>query len=151
MERNRLVQELHNKRIIIDGKHVFLENSPFCPNLQPEVGVSQVADNPNKIHTTKEQAQASAQLKTDLLGKIEIGENVPEGIKNKLNAIHIKYGSVFDGDLKDGYNGFSGNFDVNFNFKGGIPPTPGVDLCSKGPMFRGSYVPSFFEKETILD
>ena len=42
MERNRLVQELHNKRIIIDGRHVFLENSPFCPNLQPEVGVSQV-------------------------------------------------------------------------------------------------------------
>ena len=100
MERNRLVQELHNKRIIIDGKYVFLENSPFCPNLQPEVGVSQVADNPS--HPTEEQAQASARLKTDLLGKIEIGENVPEEIKNKLKAIHIKYGSVFDGGLKDG-------------------------------------------------
>ena len=23
---------------------------------------------------------------------------------------------------------------------------PGVYLCSEGPMFRGSYVPSFFEK-----
>ena len=89
MERNRLVQELHNRRIIIDGKHVFLENSPFCPNLQPEVGVSQVADSLNEIHSTKESAQTSPQLKKELLGKIDIGENVPEGIKNKLNAIHI--------------------------------------------------------------
>ena len=32
MERNRLVQELHNKKIYlsIDGKHVFLGSSPFC-------------------------------------------------------------------------------------------------------------------------
>ena len=102
MERKRLVQELNNKRIIIDGKYVFLENSPFCPKLQPEVGVSQVADKLATIHSTEDQNQASPQLKTDLLGKIEIGENVPEEIKNKLNAIHIKYGSVFDGGLKDG-------------------------------------------------
>ena len=55
MERKRLVQELNNKRIIIDGKYVFLENSPFCPKLQPEVGVSQVVDKPATIHSTEDQ------------------------------------------------------------------------------------------------
>ena len=81
-------------------------------------------DNLNESYPTREQAQDSPQPKTDLLGKIEIGEKVPEGIENKLNAIHMKYSSVFDGDLREGYNGNSGNFDVNFNFKAGIPPTP---------------------------
>ena len=76
MERNRLVQELHNRRIIIDGKHVFLENSPFCPNLQPEVGVRQVSDAPSS-DSAKGQAQVLPHPHKDLLGKIEIGENVP--------------------------------------------------------------------------
>ena len=49
---------------------------------------------------------------------------MPDNIRNKLNATHIKHSAVFDGDLKDGYNGNSGNFDVNSNFRGGIPPTP---------------------------
>ena len=87
MERNRLVQELHNRRIIIDGKHVFLENSPFCPNLQPEVGVRRVSDAPSS-DSAEGQAQVLTHPHKDLLGKIEIGENVPDNIRNKLNEIH---------------------------------------------------------------
>ena len=44
MEHNKLVQELHNKKVIIDGKHHIMENSPFCPNLIPEVSVRLVED-----------------------------------------------------------------------------------------------------------
>ena len=32
IEENKLVQELHHNRIIIDGKHTFIEDSPFSPD-----------------------------------------------------------------------------------------------------------------------
>ena len=48
----------------------------------------------------------------------------------------MKHKNVFNGDLSGGYNGASGNFDVNFNFKGGIPPTPNYDS-----------VPSYFSNQ----
>ena len=31
MERNNIIQELNNKRIIIDRKYFIMETSPFCP------------------------------------------------------------------------------------------------------------------------
>ena len=55
---------------------------------------------------------------------IEIGSQVPKEIKEKLNSIHMANKDVFDDDLSYGYNGESGDFEVNFNFTGGIPPKP---------------------------
>ena len=99
IEQNKLVQELHNNRVIVDGKHYFLEDSPFNPQIQ-------------NISLTK---------------SICIGSNVPKHLTEKLHSIHVKHENVFDGDLSGGYNGVSGNFDVNFNFKGNIPPVPNYD------------------------
>ena len=123
MERNKLVQELHNKRIIVDAKYVFLENSRFCPNPIPTVSVKQVINDISDQKSDSTENNAT-QINKDLLTKIEVGNDVPANIKHRLNAIHVAHESVFDGNLKNGYNGYSGNFDVDFNFKGGIPPTP---------------------------
>ena len=101
IEQNKIVQELHHNRIVIDNKHYFLEDSPFRPN----VAVNNV--------NVKE--------------AIVIGEKVPKSVREKLISIHVAHENVFDGDLTEGYNGYSGNFDVDFHFKGGIPPTPNYD------------------------
>ena len=44
---------------------------------------------------------------------IGIGNDVPKHIKEKLRSIHQKHEHVFNGDLTGGYNGYTGNFDVN--------------------------------------
>ena len=41
---------------------------------------------------------------------------------NKLFAIHKQYAQVFNDDLSESYNGHSGDHDVDWEFKGGIPP-----------------------------
>ena len=97
------MQELHNKRVVVDGKHYFIENSPFRP------------DSPNIVQNV------------NLREIIHIGPDVPRHIEQKLNSIHEYHKQVFNGDLTGGYNGVSGNFDVDFNFKGGIPPAPNYD------------------------
>ena len=45
LERNKIVQELHNRRIIIEGKHYFEETSPFCPNPVPVVDTTSLTFN----------------------------------------------------------------------------------------------------------
>ena len=99
IEENKIVQELHNKRVVIDSKHYFIEDSPFRPNIQ----------------------------NIKLQESIVIGSNVPKVVREKLHSIHAAHENVFNGDLTGGYNGYSGNFEVDFNFKGGIPPTPNYD------------------------
>ena len=134
MERNKLVQELHNKRIIVDGKHIFLENSPFCPNPTPEVSVKHIDSSydhlfrrapPTDPGTTDDTLVATKlEHEEPDLHLIEIGSQVPKEIKEKLKSIHMANKDVFDDDLSYGYNGESGDFEVNFNFTGGIPPKP---------------------------
>ena len=41
--RNKIVQELHNRRIVIDGKYYIEETSEFCPNPVPEVSISSLS------------------------------------------------------------------------------------------------------------
>ena len=114
MERNQIVQELHNNRLKV-GKHYLQENSPFRPTPDPEISIANIS----KVQTVQP--------------KILIGENVPRLIREKLEIIHREHEQVFNGDLSGGYNGYSGNHTVNFNFKGGIPPTPNYD--SRPPYF----------------
>ena len=108
LESNKIIQDLHNKKVVVNNKFYFEENSSFRPD-KPSL---------QNIHSKEE----------DIL-KINIGSKVPKHIKEKLNSIHVNYKHVFNGDLSGGYNGASGNFDVNFNFKGGIPPAPNYDSC----------------------
>ena len=104
IEQNKIVQELHNNRVVIDGKHIFLEDSPYSPD---NLVVSNVNQEAKPV--------------------IALGSGLPKHICEKLHSIHVKHKNVFNGDLTGGYNGASGNFDVDFNFKGGIPPTPNYD------------------------
>ena len=41
------MQELHNRRIVIDGKFYIKETSPFCPNPIPEINVSNLSWSPS--------------------------------------------------------------------------------------------------------
>ena len=106
IEENKLVQELHNHRIVIDGKNTFIEDSPFSPDKLSMLNV-------NKTN--------------DIKSLISIGSTAPKAVIENLNSIHVKHQNVFNGDLTGGYNGAAGNYDVNFHFKGGIPPTPNYD------------------------
>ena len=60
----------------------------------------------------------------DDVHKIVIGDNVSAPSRKHLHAVHDKHSRVFDGDMKQGYNGHSGNFDVDFEWINGIPPPP---------------------------
>ena len=104
LDRNKIVQELHNQRIVIDGKYYIGETSPYCPNPIPAVSVSNLS------------------IGNVSLNKIEIGDSVPKKIRERLNSIHQYHEKVFDGDISEGYNGYSGDFQVNFNFLNDIPP-----------------------------
>ena len=43
MERNKVVQELHNKRIVVDGKFFILETPALCPNPIPDLQFSSIS------------------------------------------------------------------------------------------------------------
>ena len=58
------------------------------------------------------------------MSKIEVGESVPKGIEDRLNKDHVHHKAVFNGDLRLGYNGNSGYFDVDFDFINDLPPPP---------------------------
>ena len=150
LARNKIVQELHNRRIIINGKHYIEESSHFCPNPVPDgkvsnvsiSGVSLIPDGPNKTnlhigssHGQQEylvspnyESSISAdevsfnETPLDNTDLIEVGSTVPKKIKEALTKIHKFHHKVFNGDLKEGYNSYSGNFDVDFNFLNDIPP-----------------------------
>ena len=196
LERNKIVQELHNNRIVIDNKYYIEETSPFCPNPTPLVNVSRVQfSEPGDSleldigqHLPHQQYLVSPLYESSLSSwqpqlvkpvddkitinnmstgeqvvekdipvfkvepvkplqqflpnfddhkmdintkpvngnedykKINIDDKVPKKFKEKLMAIHVHHATVFNGDISCGYNGFSGNFDVNFNFLNDVPP-----------------------------
>ena len=67
--------------------------------------------------------QETEQVKADL-SRISIDPMVPKNIKEKLLDIHARHSKVFDDNLSEGYNGYAGDFTVDFNFlKGAIKAT----------------------------
>ena len=67
LERNKIVQELHNRRIVIDNKFYIEETSPFCPNPVPSVGVSQLSSlNLARVEFTQSQGSIKLELGHDL-------------------------------------------------------------------------------------
>ena len=116
--RNKIVQHMH-KRLMMIGDNVVLEDPPFYPG--------------NNLPFTVQQSSIPAQ---NILSKIEIGDSVPQGIRQRLDAIHATHKIVFDGDLTGGYNGESGDFDVNFDFNNDMPP----------PAHKGT-TPSYYKQD----
>ena len=121
LEDNNMIQDLKNKRVIVENKYYIMETSHLCPLAEPEPNVL------NSIpHNTADEPT----------NKIEIGPSVPKNIVQELKAIHNKHAKVFDGDISEGYNGFSGDHEVDFNFVNNIPP----------PVNRG-HIPSYSSRE----
>ena len=108
LTRNKVVQELHNNKIVIQGKYHIIESSPLCPNPLPSVQISHIKQ----------------QNKSEILDKIRIDDSVPKHLVEKLISVHMKHFKVFDGDISEGYNGHSGDFMVDFNFLNNVPPRP---------------------------
>ena len=123
MEENKIVQELSNKRIVINSKYYIMETSPMCPDPLPEINVSHSNLKPE---VEKDELEGEDVTKSDdfseRLLRIEIGPQVPKKIREKLIAIHKSHHTVFDEDISEGYNGYSGDHLVDFNFVNNIPP-----------------------------
>ena len=56
------------------------------------------------------------------INKISVDPLVPKVIRERLWDIHKRHAKVFDNDLSIGYNGYAGDFTVDFNFLNNIPP-----------------------------
>ena len=84
------------------GQKVILEDPPMYPGTNLPFRVQEVT--------------------TDILSKIEIGDEVPLGIRQRLNSVNLHHKAVFNGDVSAGYNGYSGDFDVDFDFTNNLPP-----------------------------
>ena len=71
----------------------------------------------------------------DVTKDVRIDPSLTKKQKEKLISIHKKFGNVFDGDLREGYNGHSGFFDVDFNWiQNTRPPvnnTKAPNFCKK--------------------
>ena len=130
MEKNRVVQELANKRIVVANKYYILETSPLCPDPLPESTVSHSRFQNGETLEKKKEMKAEHSEAAAILLKIEIGSDVPLKIKEKLNAIHKAHASIFNGDISDGYNGYSGDHVVDFNFINNIPSPSSAWVCS---------------------
>ena len=115
ISRNNIVQHI-NKNLMMVGQKVILEDPPLYPG--------------NNLPFTIQEVNMA------ILSNIEVGDKVPQGIKHRLNQVHTHHAAVFDGDLTAGYNGHSGDFDVDFDFNNNLPP----------PSHKGS-TPSYYKKE----
>ena len=118
ISRNKIVQIIH-KQLMMVGDKAILEDPPFYPG--------------GNLPFTIQDINLP---KTTFLPLIEIGSKVPQRIKDELNKVHMHHKKVFDGDLSTGYNGVSGDFDVDFDFNNDLPP----------PAHKGS-TPSYYKQE----
>ena len=135
MERIKVVQELSNKRIVVENKYYIIETSHLCPDQIPDLNVSNSMFQ-DKVNTDnlKKNNLADNDHVLNPVNKIEIG--VPKKLIEKLTAIHKEHSEVFDGDISSGYNGYSGDHEVDFNFNNNLPP----------PVHHGC-VPSYTSRE----
>ena len=123
--RNNIVQYISRNSMSI-GSKVILEDPPFSPATTLPFNVG------NLLHVQDIELNNLSQLHS----LIEVGSKVPTALRQKLNKIHSHHKSVFDGDLQAGYNGKSGNFEVDFNFNNDLPPPP----------HKGT-IPNYYNKE----
>ena len=77
---------------------------------------------------------------SDKIKDIYIDDSLTKKQIEKLNAIHNKYKDVFNGDLREGYNGNSGNYEVDFNW-----------IQNTRPPVNNTKVPNFCNKKEDKD
>ena len=97
------------------GNKVIIEDPPYSP-------MTTLPFNINKVQHYVQEVQLNDMSKLHSL--IEIGDNIPKHLRQKLITIHAEHKLVFDGDISAGYNGHSGNHDVDFDFNNNLPPSP---------------------------
>ena len=92
------------------------------------------------IRDTQHPSAIKASIKdnffTDL---INIQEDTPEEIKNELKRIHHEHQSVFNNDLRNGYNSAKGRCDADFEFINEARP----------PVTRG-FVPQYTKDKDLF-
>ena len=123
MAENDVTQYINKGIMMIKGK-TFLQDPPLNPG--------------NRLPTHIQ--QTSRDQVTTLLSKVEVGSSVPPTIRDRLSKIHATHQQVFDGDLSLGYNGASGDFDVDFEFINDLPPPP----------HKGSFPPYYKKGEEAV-
>ena len=131
IETNNITQNISRKTMTI-GTRVIMEDPPLSPGSPFPFNVSQI-ENPFYIQ------EIELNNLTNLHSLIEIGNEVSQNIKQRLHSIHAYHKRVFDGDLSEGYNGASGNHEVDFDFNNNLPPSP----------HKGS-VPNYYKHEDSL-
>ena len=116
IEANNITQNISRKTMTI-GNRVIMEDPPISPGppLPFNVTVTEVPFYVQEVQLSN---------LTNLHSLIEIGDKVSPAIKQRLQSIHAHHKTVFDGDLSAGYNGASGNHDVDFDFNNNLPPSP---------------------------
>ena len=109
---------------MIDNKYYIMETSPMCPDPLPEpfVSHSNLRVQKSRDVVGANDADVVSDENEKRLLEIEIGPGTPKQMKEKLIAIHKNHPTVFDGDISQGYNGYSGDHLVDFNFIDNIPP-----------------------------
>ena len=116
LARNKIVQELHNNKIVVDNKFHILESSSFCPAQTSLLGVSNITAFKDESRTKD----------LEILKSIQIDPSVSKNDLDRLNMIHKNNIEVFNNDLTEGYNNASGDFTVRFNFLNNVPPKPNI-------------------------
>ena len=114
IEANEITQNISRKTMNV-GNSVIMQDPPFSPG-------SSLPFNINEVPSSVKDVQLN--IREDLHSLIEIGKDVDQSIKSRLQSIHAHHHRVFNGDLRLGYNGASGDHTVNFDFNNGIPPAP---------------------------
>ena len=127
IEENKIVQELRDKRIVIENKYYIMETLPDCPNQTPQVQVTTTTETPGGARFPITKKPGVARLPTTDI-EINIDANIPLSHKQKLDSLHTEYSTVIDSELQTAYN--SRNLDREFNSKNSATPgvTPTVHL-----------------------
>ena len=115
IKRNKVIQNIPERKMSVNGR-VIIEEPSFCPSPLFNFDI-----NEQSLKTDTEPKSDLAQKQFKL---IEIGPEVPKAARERLNAIHSHHRAVFDKNLSEGYNGASGNFDVDFCWLNNKPPSP---------------------------
>ena len=109
IEENNIVQFPADRKLTIKNKMI-MEDPPLSPT--PTL--------PFSVQST----DSSCTTDEIPLHLIEVGSAVSQEVRQQLKVVHEQHKAVFDGNLDGGYNGASGDFQVDFDWINGIPPPP---------------------------
>ena len=127
----RLSNVTKNPILIPEDTHI-LRITNVCGNRDME----DMSDDDYKCHI--EALEAPQQF--DPIKDILIDKSLTKKQIERLNSLHMKFKDVFNGDLREGYNGRSGNYEVDFNW-----------IQNTRPPVNNTKFPSFCNKKEDKD